>query len=227
MIKINSPGELYEVFEKGSTVTENIIVQEWIKGGDSSLYSCIFYYDTNCERQVVFTSRKLRQWYTENGDACLAEECRNDTVAAITAELLGKVRFSGLGSVEFKLDEPDGKYYIIEPNIGRPVTRIGLVEASGVPILYTMYCDASGLPLPPNPGQSYNGVKWISLHRDIQAARQYYKEGRLTIRDWLKSLCGVKSFAVLSIRDPLPFLTIIYDALTGLFRPRKNEQNGR
>jgi len=218
VIKVNTREELRGVFENGSEITNRMIVQKWIKGDDSKLYSSIFYYDRNGERQVAFVSRKLRQWYTENGDACLAEEFMNHDVAGITGDLLGNTGFSGIGSIEFKLDSETGKYYIIEANVGRPVTRIALTEAAGVPLLYTMYCDALGLPLPPNREQLYKGTKWISFHRDLQASWVYYKDGKLSIAEWVKSVYGVKSFAVLSIRDPGPFLALIGDGLTGLLK---------
>lgn len=218
VIKVNTREELRDVFERGSEITDRMIVQKWIKGDDSKLYSGIFYYDRNGERQVSFISRKLRQWYTENGDACLAEECMNEEVAGISRDLLSNTWFAGIGSIEFKLDGETGKYYIIEANVGRPVTRIALTEAAGVPLLYTMYCDALGLPLPPNREQLYKGTKWISFHRDLQASWKYYKDGKLSITNWIKSVYGVNSFAVLSIRDPMPFLSLIGDGLTGLLK---------
>ena len=218
VVKVNTRTELRDVLDRGWKITRGIIVQKWIKGGDSNLVSSIFYYDRNGAPQVSFISRKLRQWYTENGDACLAEECRNDEVSRITRELLSGTGFNGIGSIEFKLDDDSGKYYIIEANVGRPVTRIGLTEAAGVPLLYTMYCDASGTALTPNREQQYKGTKWISFHRDLQASWKYYRDGNLTIWGWLKSLYGVRSFAVLSLRDPMPFISLILGGLSGLFK---------
>ena len=218
VVKVNTRAELRDVLDRGSKITKGIIVQKWIKGGDSNLVSSIFYYGSGGAPQVSFISRKLRQWYTENGDACLAEECRNDEVARIARELLLGTGFQGIGSIEFKLDDESGKYYILEANVGRPVTRIGMTEAAGVPVVYTMYCDAAGLPLPPDREQRYKGTKWISFHRDLQASWKYYRDGKLTIAGWLKSLYGVRSFAVLSLRDPMPFISLILGGLTGLFK---------
>lgn len=218
-VTVKNRQELCDVFEKSSRTGENIIVQEWINGSDSDLYSCIFYYDRNNNKSITFTSRKLRQWYIENGDASLAEECRNDDVLNITLDLLSRVKFSGIGSVEFKLDNSTGRYFIIEPNIGRPVSRIGLVEASGVPIIYAMYRDASGSPLPADTVQRYAGMKWIAVYLDVRSSWAYFREGKLTLRGWLKSLSGPISIADFSVRDPLPFMAIIY---MGFFVQVKN-----
>ena len=218
VVKVNTRAEIRGVLDRGWKITREIIVQKWIKGGDSNLVSSIFYYDSGGAPQVSFISCKLRHWYTENGDACLAEECRNEEVARLARELLSGTGFRGIGSIEFKLDDESGKYYILEANVGRPVTRIGMTEAAGVPVIYTMYCDASGLPLPPDREQRYKGTKWISFHRDLQASWKYYRDGKLTIDGWLKSLYGVRSFAVLSLRDPMPFLSLMLDGLAGLFK---------
>ena len=137
----------------------------------------------------------------------------------ITLDLLGRVKFRGIGSVEFKLDNSTGKYFIIEPNIGRPVSRISLVEAAGVPIIYAMYCDASGETRPVNLGQRYAGMKWIALYLDMRSAWAYLRGGKLTFKGWLESLSGPVSYADFSIRDPLPFLAILY---TGFLMILKN-----
>jgi D-aspartate ligase len=83
-----------------------------------------------------------------------------------------------------KRDERSGKYFIIEPNIGRPTGRSAIAEAGGVELVYTMYSDALRWPLPENHMQNYGGVKWISMRRDFQSALYHWREGRLTLRGW-------------------------------------------
>jgi len=216
VVKVMSPEELSESFVKCSSAGESVIVQEWIEGTDSDLYSCIFYYNEDYNQEILFTSRKLRQWLIDSGDASLAQEWRNDSVLEITEELLGRIKFRVIGSIEYKQDSSSGRYFVTEPNIGRPVSRIGLVEDAGVLIIQTMYCDASGLPLPSHEGQLYGDVKWILLRNDVLSAWTYYKKGELSLWGWIKSLHGEKSYAVLSVRDPLPFITLIYMDLSRL-----------
>jgi predicted ATP-grasp superfamily ATP-dependent carboligase len=227
VLKLGSIEELDRVFDACLDAAGDIIVQERIGGDDSCLRSSIFYYNSGCERVLTFTSRKLRQWYIEDGDASLAEECRDDEVIKLTEELLAGIKFRGIGSIEFKKDPSTGRYYIIEPNIGRPVTRIGLPEKAGVPVLYTMYCDALGLALPRELTQRYTGVKWISIINDTLSAIAYYRKKKLTVRQWLESLGGVKAFAVFSLRDPLPFIFQPVDYLRNYLKKPGTEQNPR
>jgi predicted ATP-grasp superfamily ATP-dependent carboligase len=112
-----------------------------------------------------------------------------------------------------KRDVNTGKYYMIEPNIGRPTGRSALAEASGVEILYTMYCDIFGLPLPKDVDQKYNNVKWIQIRTDLMSAFYYWKNGELTIKDWYKSIKGKKFYAVYSLKDPLPFIAEVGTAV--------------
>jgi predicted ATP-grasp superfamily ATP-dependent carboligase len=206
VLRFESMGELRSLLGGCLDAAGDIIVQERIGGDDACLSSTIFYYSSAGERVLTFTSRKLRQWHVEDGDACLAEECRDEEAVRLTDELMDGVGFKGLGSVEFKKDPSTGRHYIIETNVGRPVTRIGLVEKAGVPVLYAMYCDALGLPLPPGLTQRYTGAKWISLINDILSSFTYYRKKKLTVRGWIASLRGVNTFAVFSLRDPMPFL---------------------
>ncbi len=118
--------------------------------------------------------------------------------------------YVGLGYVEMKRDQRSGEFFLIEPNVGRPTGRSAIAEAGGVELLHSMYCDLAGLPLPTQRSQTYGQAKWIYLRHDLQAAYCAWRRGELTIRDWWTSVRGPKSFAVLSLRDPLPFL---YDLL--------------
>lgn len=202
-----------------------LIVQRLVAGGDPNHYTCNCYFDRHGEPVVTFTSRKLRQWRPKTGQACLSEEAHNELVEQETIRLFRSVDYRGLGYLEMKQDETSGDYFIIEPNIGRPTGRAALAEASGVELLYTMYCDAVGLPLPDERKQEFRGVKWIHLLRDLQAASYHLRRGELTIGDWWRSVRGPKVFAILSWRDPLPFLAALYRALS-VARSAKEREPG-
>lgn len=202
--KLTSSSELLEFFKKSQEWAKNLIVQEWVEGPDSNLYSCNCYFNSRFEPLVTFVARKLRQWPPVTGESCLGEEVRDDTVLAITMNLFRTAKLYGLGYVEIKRGI-NGKYYIIEPNIGRPTGRSPIAEAGGVELLYTMYCDALGLPLPEAREQKYTGVKWIDMRRDVQSALYHVREGDLTLKGWWQSVQGKKAHALFAWNDPGPF----------------------
>ncbi|MDZ7344301.1 MAG: carboxylate--amine ligase [candidate division KSB1 bacterium] len=210
VFKIASAQEFLELYDRCSEWAEVLMVQEWIEGTDADLYSCNCYFNAAAEPVATFVARKLRQWPPHTGTSCLGEECRNDIVLHETMRLFKSVGYHGLGYVEMKRDARTGKHYIIEPNIGRPTGRSAIAEAGGVELLYAMYCDKLGWPLPANLEQKYIGVKWIYLRRDFQSALYYWKRGELTLRQWWKSFRGRKAYAVFSWTDPVPFWCDIF-----------------
>lgn len=204
--KLENEDELFTIYNRFKTLADVLIVQEWIPGPNANLYSCNCYFDADSNPIVTFVARKLRQWPPETGESSLGVECRDDVVLHEALRLFKSVNYHGLGYVELKCDERSGKYYILEPNIGRPTGRSAIAEAGGVELLYTMYCDSIGLPLPENREQKYGDVKWIYLRRDFQSALYYMQRGELTLRDWWRSWCGRKTYALFSWTDPGPFL---------------------
>lgn len=213
VFKATNPAELLSLYDRCSQWAEILMVQEWIEGTDSDLYSCNCYFDGSSQPVVTFIARKIRQWPPETGTSCLGEECRNDIVLQETLRLFKSVNYRGLGYVEMKQDRRTGKHYIIEPNIGRPTGRSAIAEAGGVDLVYSNYCDALGWPLPENRQQKYTGVKWIYLRRDIQSALYYWRRGELTLREWWRSWRGKKAYAVFSWGDLGPFKADMLRAL--------------
>ena len=157
VFKVTSPDHLLDVYELCHEWAEVIIAQEWIDGTDADLYSCNCYFDSDNQPLATFIARKLRQWPPETGTSCLGEEVQNDKVLEESLRLFRSVDYHGLGYLEMKRDSRTGKYYIIEPNIGRPTGRSAIAEAGGVELIYTMYCDLVGLPVARRPGADVSG----------------------------------------------------------------------
>jgi predicted ATP-grasp superfamily ATP-dependent carboligase len=217
VFRVSNAEELLELYDRCSAWAEVLMVQEWIEGTDADLYSCNCYFSADSEPLATFIARKLRQWPPRTGTSCLGEEVRNDVVLEESLNLFRSVNYRGLGYVEMKRDARTGKHYIIEPNIGRPTGRSAIAEAGGVDLLFTMYCDLTGRPLPSNREQKYGGVKWIYWRRDIQSALYYWRKRELSIREWWQSWRGRKAPAVFSWTDPAPFIADLFRGAGILF----------
>ena len=209
--KVATADEFLALYDRTAPLAKMILAQEWISGRDGALFSCNCYFDADSKPRVTFVARKLRQWPPQTGTSSLGVECRNDAVLDLTVELFERVGLKGLGYLEVKRDDETGEHLIVEPNICRPTVRGPIAEVGGVDLIYSMYCDAVGLPLPPNLEQKYAGAKWIYLEKDILSALQYARRGELSLREWAQSMRGPKSDALISLRDPAPFVL-------GLFR---------
>lgn len=224
--KAAGAAEFLKLYDTCSAWAEVLMVQEWIEGSDADLFSCNCYFSADSKPLVTFIARKIRQWPPETGTSCLGEEVRNDVVLETSVRLFRNVNYRGLGYLEMKRDPRTGKHYIIEPNIGRPTGRSAIAEAGGVELLYTMYCDVIGRPLPANRVQKYGNAKWIYWRRDLQSAFYYWRRGDLTLGEWRRSWAGKKYTAVFSWRDRGPFIGDMRKAI-GLIAGVRQEQSAR
>jgi D-aspartate ligase len=204
-IPVDTADALLAAYDRCAAWASPLLVQEWIDGEETDLYSCNCYYDRNSQPLATFIARKIRQWPPRIGTSSLGEECRNDEVLDESLRLFASVGYRGLGYVEMKRDRRTGRHFIIEVNVGRPTGRSAIAEAGGVELLYTAYADAARLPLPSDRVQRYGTAKWIYLRHDLQSALHDWRRGALTIREWARSLRGVRRDAVLSLHDPMPF----------------------
>jgi D-aspartate ligase len=218
--KVEAADDLPALYERCRDWTDALILQEWIEGGDDTLYSCNCYFDINSEPVATFIARKIRQWPPGIGFSSLGEEVRNDSVLDGALHLFRSVNYYGLGYVEFKQDSRTGESYIIEPNIGRPTGRSAIAEAGGVELLYMMYCDLLGMPLPEQREQKYVGAKWIDLRHDFQSALYYWRKGELTLGEWWRSWQGKKAYAYFAADDLRPFMYDLFAAFRKAFTLR-------
>jgi predicted ATP-grasp superfamily ATP-dependent carboligase len=209
--KVATASEFLALYDRTAPLAKIILAQEWISGREGALFSCNCYFDADSKPLVTFVARKLRQWPPQTGTSSLGVECRNDVVLDQTVRLFERVGLRGLGYLEVKCNDRTGEHVIVEPNIGRPTVRGPIAEVGGVDLMFTMYCDTVGLPLPPNREQTYSGAKWIYLEKDILSALHYGRRGELSLSGWAQSMRGPKSDALISLKDPAPFVL-------GLFR---------
>ncbi len=208
--------ELLALYDQYHRWAPCFIVQSWIPGPDTQLFTCNCYFDQEGQPILSFTTRKLRQWPPVTGQSCLSELAPNPLVAEVTLDLYRRVQHRGLGYLEMKQDARTGEYLIVEPNVGRPTGRFSNGEMAGLELLYTMYCDLLGWPLPENRLRQPQ-LKWIHLRRDIQAVLRGLRRRELTLGQWLASWRGPKTFGVFSWRDPAPFFWDVVRVVRLLF----------
>jgi D-aspartate ligase len=191
----------------------DLVIQEWLPGGDEQLYSCNCYVSPHGMPIITFVARKLRQWPPRLGTSSLGEAVQDTAIRELAMETISSVPFVGLGYVEIKRDPVTGADHLIEVNVGRPTGRSAIAEAGGVELLFTMYRDAIGASLPVDRQQYDRPVKWIHLVRDLRSALHYLRTGELTPLAWYRSLRGPKVYADLDRSDPIPFVA---DLLRGI-----------
>lgn len=200
---------------------DELIVQAAVRGPDSNMYSLYFCADRESRVLAALVARKLRQWPPEIGSGSLAVEVDEQRLREQGLAFMTKLGYVGIGSLQVKRDEIDGRFYLIEINAGRATLNLPLCEASGVAMAYTYHCAAAGLPLPPDRLVTRPGSKWICWRRDVASALTHLRRGDLTLTGWLRSLRGIGWSADIRFEDPLPFHADMVRLLARILRRRR------
>ena len=147
---VQSADEAAKRYSEIAPVCADLVVQQWIDGGDDDIYFCLQYIG---DRGVVasFTGRKLRSWPPRIGGtaSCTAAWEVADELAALTSRFFAETGFTGMGSMEFKRDRRDGRFYMIEPTVARTDFQEEVATLNGVNIPLAAYYFETGLPVQP------------------------------------------------------------------------------
>lgn len=145
--KVHSPAEVAKLYEEIHPVLADMVVQEWIEGADNDVYFCLQYLGE--EGQVVssFTGRKIRAWPPRIGGtaSCTAAWEVADELNRMTAQFFAQVGFTGMGSMEYKRDTRDGRFYMVEPTVARTDFQEEVASLNGVNIPQAAYHYEHGL----------------------------------------------------------------------------------
>jgi len=204
-IRADTKQELVDLFKESISKVEGleIMIQELIPGGPNFLFS-VGSLCKNGEFLGKVVARRPRQHPMDFGHATTYAVTVDMPELEETAKrILSSMGYYGLSEVEFMLDPRDGIYKLLEIN-ARPWGWHSLAIAAGVDLPYLLYQDMLGETVKVN-GFKKN-IKWIRLTTDIPTVIREILKGNLRIRDYLDSLKGQKHDAVLSLRDPLPFV---------------------
>jgi len=202
---VNSREELlahYDAFETPSS--PNVMLQEYIPGSDEMTWTFNGYFDRNGGCRVAFTGRKLRNFPAYFGQASLAACVDNEIVRKTTIEFMTAIGYKGPLDIGYRYDARDGRYKLndVNPRVGA-MFRL-FVSANGVDVVRAMYQDLTGQAV--EPSSNPHGRMWIVEDVDVLSALRYWRDGRLTAAQWLRSLRGINEHTFLAWDDPLPLV---------------------
>src|SRR5262249_33881413 len=113
---VRSAAEVESLYAEIAPVLPDMVVQEWIDGEDSDVYFCLQYVGDGGVAVASFPGRKIRSWPPKIGGtaSCTAAWDDEEALSRATSEFFAQVGFTGMGSMEYKRDRRDGKFYMIE-----------------------------------------------------------------------------------------------------------------
>jgi predicted ATP-grasp superfamily ATP-dependent carboligase len=207
----NSKESLLLQIEHHKIVDRPLFIQEWIPGEDTDLYFCLVYLDRQAEPLAVFTGKKLRQHPHLAGTLSVAESIWVPEIAEISTKLLKAAGCIGFCSVEFKHSKTDGRYYVIEPTVGRPDSQEGFCVSTGLDIPYIAYLEALGESLG-SLGDFPEGMKWIDEELAYYTIQEYFRK-TLTLNELISLFKGNRAYSLSALDDPLPALTFFSEKI--------------
>jgi D-aspartate ligase len=147
--RVESQADARALCERVLDKVGEVLVQEWIEGTNDSIYFCLCYMEQ--PEPAVFTGRKARSWPPQTGvtASCWAAPEEAQQLEDLTVRFFRSVGVtSGFASMEYKRDQRDGRFLMVEPTVGRTDGQVEISALCGVNLCYVAYCDAAGLPRP-------------------------------------------------------------------------------
>jgi D-aspartate ligase len=203
--RANTVAELLAAYRRATEIVpaSEIIVQEMIPGGGEQQYAYCAFFREGCP-VASMTVRRRRQHPSDFGRASTyVETISLPEIAETSCRFLTEIGYYGLVELEYKRDPRDGACKLLDVN-ARTWGYHSLGGAAGVDFPYLLFCDQVGAPVA--AAHARPGVRWIRLSTDVPNALRDIRAGRLRPGEYLRSLRGVRTEAVFSVRDPLPGL---------------------
>ena len=217
VFRLENEKELDEIVEKIKKARLNTIphvLQEYIIGGVENLYTITTYSNKSNDIIAYSTGHKIRQNPPDAGTIISGKVTQEPVLFDLAQRLIKNINFYGIANTEFKKDDKDGRFKLIEIN-PRPGKWNYSVTASGINMPYIALKEAEGeaqKPISP----SKQSLIWIVFIEDFLFSlflfkKRGYKEFSISFKQWRKSIKGKKIFPIFDIKDLGPFIFYLKD----------------
>lgn len=180
----------------------NLMLQEYIPGGDDTIWMFDGYFDDASECVFGVTGKKLRQFPVHVGATSLGICLANPTVHRLTCDFMRAIGYRGILDIGFRYDARDGRYKLLDPNPRIGQTYRLFASTEGWDVAHFLYLDLTGQPLP--DATPWEARRWLVEDWDLESSVDYLREGSLTVAEWIWSFQGVEELAWFAADDPRP-----------------------
>jgi predicted ATP-grasp superfamily ATP-dependent carboligase len=199
----------------------SFVLQEYIPGPASQHYFIDGFVDCHGKIRAVFARQRIRMYPLDFGDSSYITSISPDKVEEaiqIIKKLFAKILYRGIYSAEFKWDERDHRYQLIEINT-RPWSYITFTAECGVDVAYMAYLDALEQEVP-DVFTYKTGKSSAYYPNEFYAGWNMIHQGELSRKDWFKSLLKAKPM-LFSAADPIPAFAFFTEKIRNKLRSSK------
>ena len=200
----------------------NIMLQEYIPGGDDDIWMFNGYFDEDSDCLVGFTGRKIRQSPIHTGATSLGVCLPNAEVEETTIRWMKELGYRGILDIGYRYDARDGRYKVLDVNPRIGATFRLFVAPNGMDVVRALYLGLTGQPVP--TATLWDGRRWINEGADLKSSWLYAREGTLSPGTWLASLRGLHEGAYFARDDLKPFLRMVGSLVR---KPRRKHSSVR
>jgi D-aspartate ligase len=186
------------------SLKDRIVIQEYIPGSDSQIYSFHGFTDDDGGLMEYFLGRKIRTFPQCTGESSFIEMIKDEELFRTGKNIVDKLGLRGVFKIDFKRNAGNGRFYMLEIN-PRFNLWLYLACANGINILRTAY-EYLVYGIRRRPAGYSTRYKWNNFLLDCHAYRELHSLGELGFVAWIKSLLTPRVQNVFLWKDPAPFL---------------------
>lgn len=188
-----------------AAMKDQIIIQDYIPGDDSGIYSFHGFSDDQSELLEWFCGRKIRTFPKLTGESSFIELTKDKELFRIGRDIVRTLGLRGVFKMDFKKDMRDGQFYLLEINARFNLWQyLGAVNGVNIPrVAYEYIVHGSR----PSPSVYHTKYKWQDFVFDYHAYRELAALGELNFWQWLESMLTTRHVQDIFLwKDPAPFV---------------------
>lgn len=205
-LRVDTPDELRETWERLSRFADDFVLQQYVGGGGERIYSYHTYNDAEGRPLGWFCGHKIRTYPKHAGVSTYLELVDDSRVARLGRRVTDALGLVGPAKLDFKEDD-DGRLYLLEVNARYTLWNyLGAAAGVNLPLLSHRYL-AHGERPEVTASDYQPGLKWLNFGNDARAVmRDYRPSGDLSLLSWLRSYRGRKVYDIFAWDDPVPVM---------------------
>lgn len=211
MVHCRTAAEVRGAFERSIAAGLEVMLQEIIPGAAEAGVN-LNSYTVAGQPVAEFTARKVRNSPSQWGSPRVAVSEYVEEVREPGRRLMRALRIEGFANSEWKQDERDGIFKLMEVNARHNLSSL-LAVRCGVDFPWIDYRFRMDGVVPESPDQVEQGRYWIDLVRDLATSLGDFRSNRLTLGEFTRPYLRRHVGAHWSWRDPLPGLARGWDAI--------------
>jgi len=221
----STPHELTKYFELAESNGIRVVVQEIVAGPNTNHIEINAYYSKRKELLALFCTEKTRQFPVDFGVGTYLTSLNNQSLIEIALTFFEGIGYSGVGNIEFKKDNRDSTFKLIELN-PRIWQQNAQAARAGVDFAYINYLDCIGEQISPSL-QFTENICYLDIFHDIRSFLGSRQGKGRSIFQWIKLAFRADCYAYIAWDDPGPALKYTMYLIMKAVRKLMNKKNAK